>query len=64
MAQRHPDDKPLSEPIAISLAISLAAILAGDIFKCIFLGEKVSILINVSLKSAPNGQIDNNPSMV
>ena len=31
----------------------MAAILADDIFKCIFLNEKVQILIDISLKFVP-----------
>ena len=38
----------------------MATILADDIFKCIFLNEKVRILI----KFAPKGLIDNNPAFV
>ena len=39
-------------------------ILAEDIFKCIFLNEKICILIKISLKFVPNGPIDNNPELV
>ena len=42
----------------------MAAILADDIFKCIFLNEKLCILIRISLKFAPKGPIDNNPALV
>ena len=38
----------------------MAAILAEDIFKCIFLNGKVSILIKISLRFVPTGLIDNN----
>ena len=37
----------------------MAAILSDDIFKCIFLNEKVRILIQVSLKFVPKSPIDN-----
>ena len=37
---------------------------ADDIFKCIFLNEDMWISINVSLKFAPNGQINNIPALV
>ena len=42
----------------------MAVILADDIFKCIFLHEKVRILIKISLKFGPEGFIDNNPALV
>ena len=42
----------------------MAAILADDIFKCIFLDEKVGILISISLKFVPKGLIDNNQALV
>ena len=42
----------------------MAAILADDIFKCIFLNEKVRILIKNSLKFVPMGLIDNNQALV
>ena len=35
-----------------------------DIFKCIFLNENICILINISLKFVPKGQINNIPSLV
>ena len=35
-----------------------------DSFKCIFLNEKFRILIEISLKCIPKGQIDNNPALV
>ena len=35
-----------------------------DIFKCIFLNENISISINISLKLAHKGQINNNPALV
>ena len=42
----------------------MAAILADDIFKCIFLNEKVRILIKISLKFDPKGRFNNNPVLV
>ena len=42
----------------------MAAILADDIFKCIFLNEKVRISIKISLKSVPKGPIDNESALV
>ena len=35
-----------------------------DIFKCIFVNEKLYILIKISLKFVPKGPIDNNPALV
>ena len=35
-----------------------------DIFKCIFLNEKVLISIKISLKFVPKGQINNIPALV
>ena len=37
---------------------------ADDIFKCIFLNENIWISINISLKFAPKGQINNIPTLV
>ena len=37
---------------------------ADIIFRCIFMNEKVCILIQFSLKFVPNGPIDNNPTLV
>ena len=37
---------------------------ADDIFRCIFMNEKFSILIEISLKFVPKGPIDNNPTLV
>ena len=37
---------------------------ADDIFNCIFLNENIGILINISLKFVPKGQINNIPSLV
>ena len=42
----------------------MAAILADNIFKCIFLNEKVRIFIQISLKFVPKGLIDNNQALV
>ena len=42
----------------------MATILPDDIFKCIFLNEKVCIVIQISLKFVPRGPIDNNPALV
>ena len=36
---------------------------AGDSFRCIFVNEKIFILIKVSMKFAPKGPIDNNPNL-
>ena len=36
---------------------------ADDIFKCIFLNEKVWIPIKISLKFVPKGSINNNPAL-
>ena len=36
---------------------------ADDIFRCIFMNEKSSILIKISLKFVPKGPIDNNPAL-
>ena len=35
-----------------------------DIFKCIFLNENICVLINISLKFVPKGQINNIQSLV
>ena len=35
---------------------------AEHIFKCIFLNDKVCILIKISLEFIPKGPIDNNPA--
>ena len=37
---------------------------ADDIFKCIFMNEKFSILIQISLKFVPTGPIENKPAVV
>ena len=40
------------------------AILADDIFKCIFLNEKVRISIKSSMKFVPDGPIDNESALL
>ena len=42
----------------------MVAILADGIFKCIFLNEKVWILIKISLRFVCKGLIDNNQVLV
>ena len=42
----------------------MAAILANNIFKCIFMNEKLRILIPISLKFVPKGPIDNKSALV
>ena len=42
----------------------MAATWADDIFNCIFLNEKVRILIKTSLKFIPKGVIDNIQALV
>ena len=37
---------------------------ADDIFRCIFVNEKICILIKISPKFVPKGPIDNNPALV
>ena len=37
---------------------------ADNIFRCIFMNEKLCILIKISLKFVCQGQIDNNPALV
>ena len=37
---------------------------ADDIFRCIFMNEKLHILIEISLKFTHKGPIDNNPALV
>ena len=37
---------------------------ADNVFKCIFLSENVWILIRISLKFVPNGQMNNIPTLV
>ena len=36
---------------------------ADGIFRCIFLNEKLCILIQISLKIVPKGSVDNNPAL-
>ena len=42
----------------------MAAIQAYDIFNCVFLNEKVLILIKISLKFVPKGLINNIQALV
>ena len=42
----------------------MGAILADDIFRCIFVNEKLCILIKISLKFVPKGSINNIPALV
>ena len=42
----------------------IAANLADNIFKCIFINEKFSISIRISLKLVPRRQVDNRPALV
>ena len=37
---------------------------ADDVFKCIFINEKLCILIQISLKYVPRSPIDNKPALV
>ena len=37
---------------------------ADDIFRCIFVNEKLCILIKISLKYVPKDQVDSNPALV
>ena len=72
MAWRRTGDKPLPEPMIYSVHRCIYATLEGDelslrqndshfaddILKCIFLNEKVWILIKMSLKIVPQGPFD------
>ena len=42
----------------------MAATFSDDILKCIFMNEKLRILIQISLKFVPKGPIDNNSALV
>ena len=42
----------------------MADILADEIFKCIFLNEKDTIPIQISLKLVDRGPMDNKPALV
>ena len=80
MAWRRSGDKPLSEPMMVSLLTHICVTrpqwinssppgqngchFADDIFSCIFVNEKICILIEISLKFVPKGPIDNNPTLV
>ena len=37
---------------------------ADNIFRCIFMNQKLCILIEISLKCVPNSPIDNNPALI
>ena len=37
---------------------------ADDIFRCILVNDMFCILIKISLKCVPKGQIDNDPALV
>ena len=39
----------------------MATIFAEDIFRCIFMNEKVCILLKISQKCVPKGPVGNNP---
>ena len=42
----------------------MTAILTDDIFKCIFVNENDSILIQISLKVVPKSPLDDKPALV
>ena len=42
----------------------MTANMSDDIFKCIFMNEKLCISIRISLKFVPRGPIDNRPALV
>ena len=42
----------------------MAAVLADDLFRCMFMNEKIYILIKISSKFVPKGLINNNPASV
>ena len=46
------------------LPLDKMAAICADIFKCIFLNEKVRIFIKISLKFVPKSLIDNNQALV
>ena len=48
----------------IEAETKMYAILADDVFRCIFVKEKICILSIISLKFVPKGPIDNNPALV
>ena len=76
MAWRRPGDKPLSAPMMIRLPTQICVTrpqwvkaetkchLTDAIFKFIFLNVDNWISINISLKSVPNGQINNISALV
>ena len=79
MAWRRPGDKPLSELMMISFFTHVCVTrpqwvntlgprqncryFAGNIFRCIFLNENVSISINISLKFVANVCINTIPAL-
>ena len=58
------DGSRLTQPLTHWGRDKMAAFFADDIFTCIFLNEKVWISINISLKFAPEGQINKIPVLV
>ena len=68
LAQVPDGTRSSPEPMLTSLTHlpldKMAAIWADDIFNCIFLNEKVRILIKISLKFVPKGVIDNIQALV
>ena len=76
MAWRWSGDKPLSEPVMVILLTHICVTRPqwvntlklkqnrchfADVFKCIFMNEKVSILIIISLRFIPMGPINSSP---
>ena len=80
MAWRQPGDKPLYEPMMGNSLTHICVTwpqwvntlrheqnghhLADDIFKCIFVNEKVWISIKISLKFVPYSPVNNKPTLV
>ena len=61
----HTADPSVSRDPSIDLPLDkMATILADDILKCIFLNQKVPMLIKISLRFDPKGLIDNNQIFV
>ena len=50
--------------VMIRIQLRLFYHFAEDILRCIFVNEKFCILIEISLKFVPEGEIDNNPALV
>ena len=48
----------------LSLPGQNARYFADKIFKCIFMNEKLCVLIKILLKFVPKGPIDKNPTLV